>query len=792
LPNAPADVYVTGYTPPTKPLFGRSRDGEEGFAIMTTTKVTRRATLMGAGAVAAWLASPARAMLDAAAARPLPASVEALIARMTIEEKAGQLNLMAAAWAGGVATSLNPAGAAGNFDAQLAAAVAGALTGVFNGNGAEMARRMQRAVMKQSRLKIPLIFAADVIHGHRTIFPVPVGEAASFEPELARRTARVAAYEAAGAGIDWTFFPMVDVARDQRWGRTMEGAGEDRRLGELFAVARVKGFQGEDLTADDAVMACVKHFAAYGAAEGGLDYNPVDVSERTLRETYLPPYKAGFDAGAMTGMASFNEIAGIPAHGNPWLLQKVLREEWGFEGFVVGDYTGDEEMIAAGFAKDSRDATRIAFLAGVDMSMQSDNYFKHLPGLVRDGSVPEERVDRSVRRVLAVKHMLGLFDDPFRRIDPKREKARSRTRASLALSREAGRKSIVMLKNEGDVLPLDKGRKIALIGPFAEGQHDINGPWVVYGDNANAVDLATGIRAAGARSVTVTAGSKVEEALPGGIEAAVAAAQAADVVLLAIGESEGMSGEAQSRTEIVVPAPQMELAEAVAKAGKPMVVVLKNGRGLALSGAVREAPAILVTWFLGSESGHAIADVLFGAYSPSGRLPCSFPFESGQSPYHYDHKATGRPAPNMTEPYKARYRTAPNAALFPFGHGLTYGTIEYGDLRLPARMAWDGTLEVSATVANTGRRAAEEVVQLYVRDRVASITRPVRELKAFRKVALAPGARETVRFTLRRADLMFLGVDLTPTVEPGTFDLWIAPSAQAEGVTGSFELVAGA
>ncbi|KQT31815.1 beta-glucosidase [Sphingomonas sp. Leaf412] len=755
-----------------------------------TRPITRRGALLGAGAIAAWAASPARAMLAAGDAYAVPASVDALIARMTVEEKAGQLNLMAAAWAGGTAISLNPAGNAGNFDAQLADAVAGKLTGVFNGNGAEMARRMQRAVMANSRLKVPLIFAADVIHGHRTIFPVPVGEAASFEPDLARRTARVAAYEAAGAGIDWTFFPMVDVARDQRWGRTMEGAGEDRRLGELFAVARVQGFQGKDLKADDAMMACVKHFAAYGAAEGGLDYNSVDVSERTLRETYLPPYKAGFDAGAMTGMAAFNELSGVPAHGNPWLLQTVLRDEWGFQGFIVGDYTGEEEMIAAGFAKDSRDATRIAFLAGVDMSMQSDNYMKYLPGLVADGTVPMERLDRSVRRVLAVKHMLGLFDDPFRRIDAKREKARSRTKASLALSREAGRKSIVLLKNDGDVLPLAKGRKIAIVGPFADGQHDLNGPWVVYGDNAQAVDLATGIRAVvGAGNVTVSPGSLVEAPLPGGIAAAVAAAQAADVVILAIGESEGMSGEAQSRTDIVVPPPQQELAEAIARTGKPVVVVLKNGRGLALAGAVKDAPAILVTWFLGSESGHAIADVLFGAYSPSARLPCSFPYESGQSPYHYDHKVTGRPAPDMKEPYKARYRTAPNAALYPFGHGLTYGTIEYTGLKLPARMAWDGTLEFSATVANTGRRAAEEVVQLYVRDRVASITRPIRELKAFRKVALAPGARETVTFRLTRADLQFVGLDLKPTVEPGTFDLWIAPSAQAEGVSGTFDLM---
>ncbi len=757
---------------------------------MSDNTISRRAALLGMGTVAAWAASPARALLAQGEGTTLSPSVEAILAKMTLEEKAGQLQLNAAAWGGGVATALNPPSNGPSFEGQLADAVAGKLTGVFNGNGAEMARRMQGAVMRDSRLKIPLIFAADVIHGHRTIFPVPVAEAASFDPDLAMRTARMAAYEAAGAGIDWTFFPMVDIARDQRWGRTMEGAGEDPMLGQLFAIARVKGFQGKSLAADDAVMACIKHFAAYGAAESGLDYNIVDMSERTLREVYLPPYKAGFDAGAMSGMASFNEINGIPSTGNPWLMKTLLRDEWKFPGIIVSDYTGDEEMIAAGFAKDGKDAARIAFLAGVDMSMQSNLYALHLPSLVREGAVPQEVLDRSVRRVLAVKQMLGLFDDPFRRIDRKRETARSRTKAAIALSREAAQKSMVLLKNDGDLLPLDPGRKIALIGPFASGQHDLNGPWVVYGDNNQAIDLVTGLRAAGAKNVTVTQGSGVEEALPGGIEAAVAAAQGADVVVLAIGESESMSGEAQSRTSITVPAPQMALAEAVAKTGKPIVVLLKNGRGLALEGAVKDAPAILVTWFLGSETGHAIADVLFGKVGPSGRLPLSFPYESGQEPYYYAHKETGRPAPaGARVPYKTQWRTAPNAALYPFGHGLTYGKVSYDAADVPTSLAWDGRITVSATVTNTGTRACEELVQLYIRDRVASITRPVREMKAFRKVALAPGKSERVSFTLTRAQLEFLGTDLRPTVEPGTFDVWIAPSAQADGAHGTFELV---
>ena len=761
---------------------------------MFDTRISRRAALLGAGAVAAWVSSPARAMLAQAAALPVPAFVDALIPKMTLAEKAGQLTLMPSAWGGGVATALNPPTNGPSFEAQLEEARAGSITGVFNGNGAEMARRLQLAAM-QSRLKIPMLFAADVIHGHRTIFPVPVGEAASFEPDLCERTARMAAYEAAASGIDWTFAPMVDIARDQRWGRTMEGAGEDVNLGKLIAAARVRGFQGKDLKDQDAMLACAKHFAAYGAAEAGLDYNTVDISERTLREIYLPPFHAAVDAGVLSFMASFNEISGVPSTGNDWLMRKVLRDEWGFEGFVVSDYTGDMEMIDHGFAADSREAAKLAFLAGVDMSMTSGFYRKHLPELVEAKEVPLERLDASVRKVLAMKARLGLFDDPFRRIDVKREKARSRTKPALELARESGRKSIVLIKNEGDLLPLPKaGKKIAIIGPFAAGAHDLVGPWVVYGDDKQAVDLATGVKAAvkDAASVTVVEGSGVEEPLAGGIEAAVAAANAADIVLLAIGESQGMSGEAQSRAEIVVPAPQTALAEAVAATGKPFVVVLKNGGGLALQGAVADAAAILVTWFLGSESGTATADVLFGDYSPSGRLPCSFPRSPGQQPYHYDHKPTGRPNPSADklEPYKAHYRGIPNSALYPFGHGLTYGKVAYSDLNVPQTLAWDGAITVSAKVTNSGSRACEEVVQLYIRDRTASVTRPVRELKAFRKVALAPGASETVTFKLSREQLLFIGRENKPTVEPGLFDVWIAPSAEADGVHGQFMLTA--
>ncbi|TCP36724.1 glycoside hydrolase family 3 N-terminal domain-containing protein [Sphingomonas sp. BK235] len=758
------------------------------------SRPSRRAWLMGAGATLAWAASPARALLAQAAATPLPPAFEALIARMTVEEKAGQLTLMAAAWAGGAAAALNPAGAGASFDQQLAEVRRGRLTGVFNGNGAVMAQRMQRAAVTRSRLKIPLLFAADIIHGFRTVFPVPLAEAASFDPELARRTARAAGAEAAASGIDWTFAPMVDIARDARWGRGVEGAGEDVLLGRLMAAARVRGFQGENGLADPrAVAACAKHFVAYGAGEAGLDYNSVDVSERTLREIYFPPFEAALAAGAPTVMAAFNELSGVPATANDWLLTEVLRRQWGFAGLVVSDYTGDEELIAHGLAADAREATKLAFLAGVDMSMQSGFYIKHLPDLVARGEVPGERLDAAVRRVLALKVALGLFDDPFRRIDPARERAEVRTPATLALAREAGARSIVLLKNEGALLPLPRtGRRIALIGPFASGRHDLIGPWNVYGSDAEAVDLATAVRAAvaDAAQVSVTPGAAIHAPLPGGIAAAVAAARAAEVAVLAIGEAQDMSGEAQSRSAIDVPEPQLALARAVLATGTPVVVLLRTGRALALDPALLGARAIAVTWFLGSQDGPAIADMLFGAVAPSARLPVSFPRATGQVPYYYAHKTTGRPnPPGPLQPFKAHYREFAQSALFPFGHGLTYGEIVYSGLSLSTqRLEPGGTLTVRATVTNRGRHAAEEVVQLYVHDVAASVTRPVRELKAFRRVALAPGARETVTFTLRRDDLLFVGRDLTPTVEPGAFRLWVAPSAEAEGVSGSFSL----
>ncbi len=723
-----------------------------------------------------------------------PAFVDALIAKMTVEEKAGQLTLLGTALFGdAAAAAINPQVAASQ-DGQLAAAKAGQLTGIFNGSQVDWHKRLQDAAL-QSRLKIPLIFAADVIHGFRTVFPVPLAESASFEPDLAERTARAAAVEATACGLDWTFAPMVDVARDARWGRGVESAGEDVLLGKRFATARVRGFQGTGKLSDPtAMLACPKHFAAYGAGEAGLDYNTVDVSERTLREVYFPPFQAGFDAGALSTMAAFNELSGIPATGNTWLMSDVLRGEWNFKGLVVSDYTGDLEMVAHGYAADEKEAVKLAFLAGVDMSMQSGLYMKHLPALVAEGAVPMAKLDESVRRVLTVKALLGLFDDPYRRIEvvsAERQARRERVPAYTALTRDCARRSVVLLKNEGDVLPLKKSQKIALLGPFAEGQHDLVGPWTIFGKDADAVDFATGLRNAKA-NVTVVEGCSIETPISGGIEAAVAAANAADVVVLALGEPTVFSGEAQSRTEVIVPEAQQALAEAVAKTGKPIVVVLRNGRALALEGAVLGADAILVGWFLGTETGNALADVLFGDYSPSGRLPVSFPQATGQSPYFYAHKNTGRPAAlDKQEEYKARFRGMHNVSRFPFGHGLTYGKAEYASLDTGGgRLASAGELVFSATVRNAGKAAIEEVVQLYVRNRAASITRPVRELKDFRKIALKPGESKTVRFTLKREDLLFIGVDNKPTVEPGTFDVWIAPSAEAQGVNGTFELVA--
>lgn len=720
---------------------------------------------------------------------PLEPHIEALISRMTPEEKAGQLTILQDEFRN-TPPGVNPEFKRRQISELLADVRAGKVGALFNGQGVTLGREAQRIAIEESRLKIPLLFGADVIHGFRTVFPIPLAEAASFEPELARRTARVAAIEATATGIHWTFAPMVDIARDQRWGRVAEGAGEDVYLGKLFAAARVRGFQGDDLRAEDSLLATPKHFAAYGAVTGGMDYNTVEISQQTLREVHFPPFQAAFAAGALTAMSAFNDINGVPASGSYWLQTQVLRGEWNFRGFVVGDYTADLELIRHGYAANGSDAARIALAAGVDMSMHSGLYISELPKLVAAGELPMAVLDQAVRRVLYVKKALGLFDNPYRSLDANREVSQIGLPAHRDLAREAARKSIVLLRNERNLLPLDKAAHIALIGPLGDDRKNLFGPWTLFGLDENSVTLKQGLINAGVTRLSVEQGSKIETILPGGIEAAVAAAKDADVVVLALGEGERMSGEAQSRTSIEIPAPQQALAEAVAATGKPLVVLLSSGRALALKGVLRDADAVVANWFLGGETGNALADILLGAHSPSGRLPVSFPFESGQQPYFYNHRSTGRPVvPGETTEFKTQYREAPNAALYSFGHGLTYTIFTYGEVVLSApSLPWDGSLQVSARITNTGARDGEEVVQLYIRDRVASITRPVRELKGFQKILLRPGESREISFILRRNDLEYVGQDNTWIAEPGLFDVWIAPSS-ASGNPVQFELL---
>ncbi|WP_420139279.1 glycoside hydrolase family 3 N-terminal domain-containing protein [Sphingomonas sp.] len=700
-------------------------------------------------------------------------SVEALIARMTPAEKAGQLSCFSDQIRPPQQT-FNPNLPTDGAAAQLADIRAGKVGMLFNGIGQAGARRAQDAAVKESRLGIPLLFAADVIHGLRTAYPVPLAEACAFDPDLAMRTAHAAALESTAMGIHWTFAPMVDVARDQRWGRNVEGAGEDPYLGAMLGAARVRGFQGEDLRDPTRVAACAKHFAAYGAVSGGMEYNYTEVSPGTLHDVHLPAFKACVDAGVATIMSAFNTIDGVPATGNHWLLTELLRNQWRFGGMVVGDYTADEELVAHGFAADGRDAAKKAILAGLDMAMQSNLYNQWLPDLVAKGEVPMARLDEAVRRVLLLKERLGLFDNPYRSLNPAAERTSVATPAMIGLSREAGARSIVLLKNDGGLLPLKAGsQRLALIGPFAEDRDNLVGPWAFMADPSLGVSIAQGLRARNA-SMTVVAGSGVETPLPGGIDAAVAAARAADLVLLALGETQGMSGEAQSRTDIVIPAAQMALAEAVAATGKPMVILLRHGRALMLEGAVKDAPAILATWFLGSQAGHAIADVLFGDVNPSAKLCVSFPNRGGQEPYFYNHSSTGRPTKDPNQSYGAKYRETANEALYPFGHGLSYTSFTISDVSVPATMT--ERLSVSARLTNSGPRAGAEVVQLYIHDVVASRVQPVRALKRFERVSLLPGESKIIRFELRPEDLAFWNKTGSIT-EPGEFDLWIATSS---------------
>ncbi|HBS57214.1 MAG TPA: beta-glucosidase [Stenotrophomonas sp.] len=715
--------------------------------------------------------------------------IDALMAQMTLEEKVGQLNVTAD-MVRPFAPDINPVANTQNAEQVLQLIRQGKVGSLFNGKGREGAVELQRVAVEESRLGIPVILAADVIHGMGTVFPIPLGETASFEPDLARRTARATAVEATAAAIHWTYAPAIDVTRDQRWSRGAEGTGEDTLLACRFGAARVQGFQGDDLTAEDTLLATAKHYVAYGASLAGLDYNTVDMAPQTLRDVHLPPFQAAVDAGVASVMSSFNDINGVPASANKPLLVDVLRGEWRFNGITISDYTSEMELVAHGYAEDMKDAVLKAFMAGLDLSLQSGLYLQYLPELVREGAVPMWRLDQAVRRMLELKERIGLLDDPYRSLRMPDVSA-TQLAEHEALARDAARRSVVLLKNEGDVLPLKKsGQRIAVIGPFGRDRDNIEGCWTLFGDASRYVSLEDGLRAAvgDAQQLQFVDGCGLEDVIEGGIAEAVAAAKAADVVILALGEPQRYSGEAQSRIEITLPVAQQALADAVAEAGTPMVALVRNGRALALHGGVRSADALLITWFLGSQTGHALADVLFGDYSPSGRLPVSFPQASGQQPYYYNHPRTGRPElPDMQE-FKTRWREISHEALYPFGHGLTYGMPVYGPTVVSAEvLERGGSIRVSACIRNEGARMIEEVAQLYVHDRVASRVRPVRELKGFDKIAIAPGETVEVAFLLEEAMLAFTGVDGVRRAEPGAFDVWIAPSC-TRGTSARFVL----
>jgi beta-glucosidase len=729
--------------------------------------------------------APTPATVVAPPAKPVSAEtrlVDSLLAQMTLEEKVGQLNQLSGAG--------DPTGPGGNA-AGVERLKKGDIGAFFNVTGVDTVRKLQRVAVEQTRMHIPLMFGLDVIHGYRTTFPVPLAEASSWNPALAERTARIAADEASAGGIQWTFAPMVDIARDARWGRIVEGAGEDPYLGSAFAAARVRGFQGGDLRTPTqsalttslrtrTIAATAKHFAAYGAAEAGRDYNIADVPERTLREVYLPPFHAAVCAGAQTLMASFNEIAGVPAHANHWLLTDVLRGEWGFDGLVDSDWTGIGELLNHGIGADSAEIGRRAITAGVDMDMVSETYVRALPELVRGGRVSQAVLDEAVRRVLRVKYRLGLFDDPYRGADTARERTAMVTAENRAAAREAALESIVLLKNDGALLPLRKDlRNIAVIGALAADTGAVLGNWTGLGRKGDAVSVLDGIRRAVSSRTTVTyvRGASPKSQDSSGIANAVAAARKANAVILVIGETPDMSAEAKSRAIIELPGAQMKLVDAVRRTGVPTIVVLMNGRPLAIQELHDRMPAILETWFLGLEHGTATADVIFGDYNPSGRLPVSFPRVTGQAPIYYAHKNTGRP-PAQDNDYSSKYIDVPWTPLYPFGHGLSYTSYTLGAPQLSrTTMGTADTLHVSVAVNNTGKVAGDEVVQLYLRDDVATVTRPVQELRGFQRVSLAPGESRTLDFPIDARDLAFYDVDMRRVVEPGSFTVFVGTSS---------------
>lgn len=671
--------------------------------------------------------------------------VEKLLQQMTLDEKVGQLVLFTSDW------SVTGPSMRDNYLEDIRAGRCGAL---LNAHTAAFTREVQRIAVEETRLGIPILFGFDVIHGFKTIFPINLGMSCSWDIDAIERSAKIAASEGAAAGLQWTYSPMCDISVEPRWGRISEGSGEDPYLGSLISAAMTRGYQGSDLSADNTLAACVKHFAAYGAPQAGRDYNTVDMSERWLREFYLPPYRAAVEAGAVSVMASFNELDGVPAHANAHLMTDILRNEWGFQGFVVSDYTGILEMIQHGYAKDLSEASRLAINAGLDMDMMSSGYFDHLKELVESGQVSRKTLDDAVRRVLNVKAALGLLDDPYKYCDEQREIDRTLTEENKEFARHLAGASMVLLKNEG-VLPLRKGERVAVTGPLAQSKDDLLGSW----------------RGAGQVSdVPVSIEEAIREVTPVG--------EGASKVVLVAGEPCSWSGEAASRSSIRLPEEQTEQLRQLKKAGKTVVLVLLNGRPLDLSEESELADAILEAWYPGTMGGYAVADILFGDKNPAAKLSVTFPRNLGQVPIYHYAKNTGRPYIHPDAKYESRYLDVPNEPLYAFGYGLSYTTFEYSDIRLSGdKFSGDGQLTASITVTNTGKYGGLETIQLYIRDLVGSVTRPVKQLKGFQRVLLVPGESEEVSFTIDKEMLSFWRQDMTWGPEAGEFQLFIGGSS---------------
>lgn len=707
--------------------------------------------------------------------------VDALLKQMTLEEKIGQMNQYSGFW-----DLTGPAPSSGNAAKKYEHLRKGYVGSMLNLRGVKNVRKIQKIAVEETRLGIPLIIGFDVIHGYETLSPIPLAESASWDLEAIKKSAEVAAEEAAAAGINWTFAPMVDISRDARWGRVMEGAGEDPYLASKIAIARVKGFQGSDLSQSNTIAACAKHFAAYGFAESGREYNTVDVGTSTLNSIVFPPFQATIEAGVRTFMNAFNELNGIPATGNTYLQRTILKDKWQFDGFVVSDWGSIEEMVAHGHAKDGKHAAQIAANAGSDMDMESYLYVNELAGLVKEGKVKEAYIDDAARRILRVKFELGLFDDPYKYCDEQREKEVIGQHAFHEASLDIAKKSIVLLKNENQLLPLKKqGQKIALIGALASDKTSSLGSWRIAAKDNTAVSVLEGMQAYTGNQLTYAKGADVSLGQTKFVDElninttdrsefpqAIAVAKTADVVVMVLGEVGYQSGEARSRTDLGLPGVQQDLLEAIYKVNKNIVLVLNNGRPLVLNWHQEHLPAIVEAWQLGTQSGNAIAQVLYGDYNPSGKLPMSFPRAVGQVPIYYNYKNTGRPLiPIPNTVFWSHYQDVENTPLYPFGYGLSYTTFEYSALQ--AKVVSDKEVSVSVTLKNTGKFAGKEVVQLYIKDHYASVTRPVRELKGFELVSLKPNERKNITFTLSEKELGFYNNEGEFIVEPGDFSIFV-------------------